>query len=171
MSDEPHIDPVRRLAIRDMLVEVAATDSATARRHRLSPRSLVILVAGALLAVAGTGGAAYALVNSPLIYSPSATPGGPATLAPVPHWPRNASGQTYGSQGSSPIAPDLISASTTTGLTGYIYSKDLIAAEGPMPTSPAQAGTWNKTHPPHVVYIPVYKSDGKTQIGLFRDGG
>lgn len=130
-----------------------------------------ILIVGALLVVAGTGGTAYALVNSPLIYSPSATPGGPATLAPVPRWPRNASGQTYGVQGNSPIAPDLITASTTTGLTGYIYATDLDAAEGPMPTSPAQAAIWDKTHPPHVVYIPVYKSDGKTQIGMFPDGG
>jgi hypothetical protein len=175
MKSEPEFDPTRSASIRTMLVNVA-TESADQkvipgrprRRHR---RTAMILVAAIAAAVAATGGAAYAIVGPALIYSPSATPGGRSYLAPVPHWPRNAHGQTYGVQGNSPIAPDLIAAETTTGLSGYVYSKDLEAAEAPMPTSPAQASTWNITHPPKVTYIPVYTSDGTTKIGVFPDGG
>jgi hypothetical protein len=175
MNDDPEFDPARSSAIRTMLMDVA-TESTDAklgpvRTHRLRRRTTAILIACVAVAVAATSGTAYAIVGPTLIHSPSLTPGEQDSLAPVPHWPRNAHGQTYGIQGNSPIAPDLIAAETTTGLSGYVYAKDLEAAEGPMPTSPAQAGTWNITHPPKVVYIPVYRSDGTTKIGVFPDGG
>jgi RNA polymerase sigma factor (sigma-70 family) len=175
MDDRPQFDPRRSDQIRNLLLDVAEEDIRTSRsRRRHARRSTAILTIAILAGVAGTGGVAYAVTGAPLIYTPSRTPGGAATLGTVPHWKKNASGQTYGVQGNSPVAPDLIAVQTTTGLDGYAYAKDLDAADGPMPTSPPQAaagtsaGTFGPGKSP--TYVPVYKSDGKTRIGVFQDG-
>lgn len=80
----------------------------------------------------------------------------------------NASGQTYGTdggQGGSPVhEPDLIAVQATNGKLGYAYASQL---NGPTPTSPAPAVADNNL-PARV--IPVYESDGKTQIGQFKVG-
>jgi hypothetical protein len=175
MDERPQFDPRRSDQIRDLLLDVAEEDIRTRRsRGRHARRRTAILTIAILAGVAGTGGVAYAVAGAPLIYTPSRTPGGAATLAAVPHWKKNASGQTYGVQGNSSVAPDLIAVQTTTGLDGYAYAKDLDAADGPMPTSPEQAAGASAgarsgaNHSPALV--PVYKSDGKTQIGVFQDG-
>jgi hypothetical protein len=48
-----------------------------------------------------------------------------------------------------------------------VYAKDLAAADGPMPTSPAQALAQQKANQGKSTSINVYKSDGKTVIGVF----
>ncbi len=85
MNELPRLDPSRSSQIRAMLLEVASATSTAPPRQRLSRRSIAIIVAAVVLALAGTGGAAYAIVNSPLISTPSASPGGNSTHATVPH--------------------------------------------------------------------------------------
>ena len=82
-------------------------------------------------------------------------------------WATNAHGQTYGvpnDQGE----PDLMAATATNGKEGYVYRTEL---EGPMPTSPAQAVQWTREDAGQTHTIPVYESDGITQIGEFSVGG
>jgi len=80
----------------------------------------------------------------------------------------NASGQTYGSDGGAPGGPldepDLVAVQATNGKVGYAYAAQL---NGPTPTNPDQAVTEN-SQPART--IPVYESDGKTQIGAFKVG-
>ena len=58
--------------------------------------------------------------------------------------------------------PDLIAAIATNGKTGYVYARDL---EQPAPTT-LQLGT----PPGETRTIPVYTSDGHTEIGQFLIG-
>lgn len=80
----------------------------------------------------------------------------------------NASGQTYGTDGGAPGGPlnepDLVAVQATNGRIGYAYATQL---NGPTPTSPAQAIAQDN-QPARM--IPVYESDGKTQIGEFKVG-
>jgi hypothetical protein len=80
----------------------------------------------------------------------------------------NADGQTYGTDGGAPAGPvdepDLEAVIATNGEQGYAYASQL---NGPTPTSPAQAAAENN-QPART--IPVYESDGKTQIGQFKVG-
>ncbi len=78
-------------------------------------------------------------------------------------WGVNAKGDTYGvenDQGS----PDLLAVDATNGKSGYAYVTDL---DGPQPTSPADAVRQQATEQPRRT-IPVYTSDGTTQIGVFQ---
>jgi hypothetical protein len=99
---------------------------------------------------------------------PTAAPYPPGQTGTPGAWPTNAKGQTYGS-GLDATAdtgePDLIAAWATNGRQGYVLRTDL---DGPMPTSPSQAVAMNSA-PPRT--IPVYDSDGVTQIGVFVVGG
>jgi hypothetical protein len=83
-----------------------------------------------------------------------------ATVSP---WKTNASGQTYGAANQNGT-PELVAAQATNGRTGYVYANQL---QGPQPTSPSQAATWND-RPDRI--ITVYESDGKTPIGQFNAG-
>ncbi len=75
----------------------------------------------------------------------------------------NASGQTYGSTAFG-AKPDLVAVVATNGREGYVYATGMAA---PQPANPSQALAWQQSpQPPKVV--PVYESDGKTQIGEFR---
>lgn len=58
--------------------------------------------------------------------------------------------------------PDLIAAIATNGKTGYVYARDLVQ---PAPTT-LQLGT----PPGETRTIPVYTSDGHTEIGQFLIG-
>lgn len=90
-----------------------------------------------------------------------------ASTARLPY-KTNADGQTYGTDGSAPGGPvhepDLVAVIATNGQQGYVYATQL---NGPMPTSPAQAVADNNQRDR---MIPVYQSDGKTQIGQFKVG-
>lgn len=82
-------------------------------------------------------------------------------------WGVNAKGQTYGVESQEKGAPDLIAVIATSGGSGYVYARELHG--GPMPTSPEDAA---KNFPnPILKEIPVYLSDGETQIGVFKSGG
>lgn len=78
---------------------------------------------------------------------------------------RNESGLTFGAsgQGARPSDdPDLVLIVATNGRTGYSYRCEL---DGRQPTSPAEAAEL----PPSWA-VPVYLSDGETQIGDFVVG-
>lgn len=76
----------------------------------------------------------------------------------VDTWGVNANGQTHGVANDNGT-PDLIAAIATNGKTGYVYAHDL---EQPAPTA-LQSGT----PPGQTRTIPVYTSDGHTEIGQF----
>ena len=136
------------------------------RRTRVALWTAVILLLGAL----GTGGTAVALNYGTLFYTPSATPGGQATLGPVPDWPVNANGQTYGVQGGSAIAPDLVLVHTLDMKLAYVFSKDLEAAESSNAKTPEEAIEGMNAHEGTYIDVLAYESDGTTVIGVFRIG-
>jgi hypothetical protein len=87
--------------------------------------------------------------------------------SPAPVYPKNESGQTYGSglESTSPDTdPDLIKAYGVDGTLGYVQSADLIEE---MPKSPEEAlkiqakGIQDKE-------IPLYDVSGKKVIGKFK---
>lgn len=80
----------------------------------------------------------------------------------------NAKGETYGVESQENGTPDLIAVLATNGQSGYAYSKDLHG--GPMPTSPEDA-VKNFSTPRPQREIPVFQSDGETQIGVFMAAG
>jgi hypothetical protein len=91
--------------------------------------------------------------------------------APVPVFPRNANGQTYGSGNdirpglvTPGSVPDLIKAQRVDGTVGYVRFTDL---QGLQPKNPQEAvalDKYNLAHPTRE--IPLYAVDGKTVIGL-----
>jgi hypothetical protein len=171
MKTTDRLSPDRRESLRTFLVSEAEASLAGKRRMRL--RTVLLVLAGAVIVTVGAGvgtGAATAINHAPFIWTPSTEPGGRATLAPVPDWPTNESGQSYGAQGNSPIAPDLIGVMATNGVPGYVLATDLAAVDGSSPTTPEEAGEWSKAHNGTYMDIPVYSSDGVTQVGIFRVG-
>jgi hypothetical protein len=80
----------------------------------------------------------------------------------------NAKGETYGVESQQNGTPDLIAVMATNGQSGYAYASDLYG--GPMPTSPEDAvKNFSTPLPPRE--IPVFQSDGETQIGVFMAAG
>lgn len=53
---------------------------------------------------------------------------------------------------------------------GYAYSSDIEAASGGQVKNPEEAGEWMRAHKGTYTDIPVYLSDGQTQIGVYRIG-
>jgi len=87
--------------------------------------------------------------------------------APVPVFPKNANGQTYGSSAlvnSPDQEPDLISAVGVNGTEGYVRSEDL---NGKLPNTPEEAVAYNRKLKTERL-IPLYDVDGKTIIGEFK---
>jgi hypothetical protein len=83
-------------------------------------------------------------------------------------WGVNAKGETYGVQRDGK-SPDLIATYATNGRQGYAYVTEL---DGPMPTSPEEALAWQEAQESRAERtIPVYESDGETQIGEFHISG
>jgi len=93
----------------------------------------------------------------------------------------NANGQTYGVEGSIEGRPDLVSvggvAPDGTAITGYAFASELDGSSPDhpgLPSSPDEALRWQEETQekyPHGWTIPVYTSDGTTQIGTFQIGG
>jgi hypothetical protein len=84
------------------------------------------------------------------------------------NWPRNASGQTYGSglfARSLEDEPDLIRVEATNGKVGYSLRTDL---EWPNPKTPEEALRIQAARAGKSRWIPVYLSDGATKIGVFE---
>lgn len=82
--------------------------------------------------------------------------------ATVTDWGVNEAGQSYGVQNENGV-PELVSVLATNGKQGYAFIEEL---NGPMPRNPEEAATWNETHNVDRI-VPVYESDGATQIGEF----
>lgn len=83
----------------------------------------------------------------------------------------NADGDTYGTPNDAYGQPDLIAAQATNGEPGYVYAADLENAFGPLPISPAEAVEYTERNEGTTAVVPVYLSDGKTQVGEFVVGG
>lgn len=82
-------------------------------------------------------------------------------------WPINARGQTYGVAVGNAEA-DLVGAVATNQKVGYALRTEL---DGPKPSSPEEALRWQAEQADKSRFVPVYESDGVTQIGVFRIGG
>ncbi len=97
----------------------------------------------------------------------------PSDVLPAPSasvktdWPTNASGESYGSSAlakSYEDVPDLVKVMATNGEVGYAFRASL-------DTPPeAYAGSENEVNLKGWD-VPVYESDGVTQIGVFTVGG
>ncbi|WP_163542976.1 hypothetical protein [Occultella kanbiaonis] len=100
---------------------------------------------------------------------------GTVTVQYVAHLPTllgvNANGQTYGATGTSQGEPDLIAVWATNGLFGYVDRDMLDEASGAHVTDPEEALAWQEQHAGEVRLLPVYESDGTTQVGEFSIGG
>jgi hypothetical protein len=175
MTDRIHFDTARSQALERALADRVRFDTSPPQ-VRARRRKLVIattLIAGAALVSIG---ASAVVIGAPGWIALPSTHAGLPSYGPVPSWPKNANGQTYGQQGSSPIAPDLIEVQgeDTNGnpVIGYVLSAQLTEAEfgGPEPTSPAQALKQQEERLrkyPNGQWLPVYKSDGMTEVGKF----
>lgn len=120
------------------------------------------LVGGAVGAVAVPGLLAPAGVAS----APNAAPAATAD----PDYPVNESGQTYGSALNATAPenePDLILVAASNGANGYARKTDLAAAEGTGFTTIEEAVKWSEGDGRNDHKVPVYLSDGKTQVGEF----
>ncbi|MET4096984.1 hypothetical protein [Arthrobacter sp. UYCu712] len=162
MSSEVQFDEKRRRVVRGLLVATVRKDTAQPRKRRMF--AIGLITAGSL--ALGTGAFATAgqlgWIALPCTSQEACSP----SYAPVPSWPVNDSGQTYGVQGDSPVAPVLVRVMATNGKEGYAFSMEL---QGPQPTSPEDAAKNFSTPRPNR-QVPVYLSDGKTQIGVFQAG-
>jgi hypothetical protein len=141
------------------------------RKHQ---RAVVVAIAAAVAVATLLGGVALAggfhSDSPPQPLWPAATPGGsPQPGAPAASvYPTNANGQTYGPDLPMVDQPDLVLVGATNGKTGYCLRTDLW---GPMPKTLEEAAAYMKaaqTGKDRV--IPVYESDGTTQIGVFTIG-
>ncbi len=110
-----------------------------------------------LIAMASIGAFAFASADHLLNQS----------LAPAPQYPKNASGETYGSllYATSPeTEPDLVKAMGVDGTVGYVRITDL---NGPQPKTPEEAIALSEAvSGPYT--IPLYQKDGKTVIGKYE---
>jgi hypothetical protein len=88
-------------------------------------------------------------------------------------WAVNNGGDTYGVINENG-EPDLIAVITTDNKPGYVRRDDLHDADGTTAaesfTSPEDALRWQEQNAGIAHYIPVYESDGETQIGVFQVG-
>ena len=87
-------------------------------------------------------------------------------------FPINANGQTYGASESVTFEdwPDLILVEASNGEAGYVERDLLNEVTGANVASPEEAVAWQKRSDAEgwtTKEIPVYKSDGKTEIGTF----
>ena len=158
-------------SMRELRQQLETLASAGARR-RARPRRLVFaLVAGVAVAL---GGVALAGGFDGLLVGPSHRPP-PKVLLPTPldgspwasptPYPTNAAGQTYGgNQPQAGVQADLQSVVAERGENGYCWASDL---DGPRPMNPTEAQWFTPARQKRA--IPVYKSDGVTQVGVFGD--
>jgi hypothetical protein len=80
-------------------------------------------------------------------------------------WKINAKGETYGVEVVGRGTPDLLAVIATNGAKGYVYSSQMKETD---PASPEEAA---KNLPKPQREIPVYLSDGTTQVGVFMGPG
>jgi hypothetical protein len=134
------------------------------RRRRRRRRSVATLALAAALAALMLGGAALAGAFDADSPAPWPEPPLPAKSA----YPTNAAGQTCG--GDKPLVenPDLVKVQATNGKAGYSLKADIYPDADPRTPEEAEEITKRGLRG---YMIPVYESDGVTQIGVFQVGG
>lgn len=164
------------------------------KMRAFSTRSALVAAAAGVLVV-GCGAGAFAAA-SPALLAPkglsAASAGVKTTPMPDPQYKKNAAGQTYGSAADSNAPenePDLIAVVTTNNLTtkqvsrmsvaaaaatdtgggqqGYVKKDELAEADGSNVSNPEEAAKWMAGGAKEDHLVPVYASDGMTQIGTF----
>jgi len=131
-----------------------------------------LLVIGCAALIGLISGAAVAANTIPA--GVASSEGGAPGVAQAPHYSLNESGQTYGSLSdavSPEDEPDLILVRATNGLEGYVLREALNQATGANVATPEEAIAWQQTQDAigwTTKTIPVYESDGQTQIGEFE---
>lgn len=126
----------------------------------------VVVVAAAMLVLSGCISEPPAGVSR----APGGEPGG--TIAPA--YPTNEAGQTYGAEDenmSFEDRPDLILVQATNGREGYVLRESLDEVTGANVSSPQEALEWQRRQDDagwDRLAIPVFLSDGLTQIGVFE---
>jgi hypothetical protein len=133
-------------------------------RRRRRHRSVATLALAAALAALALGGAALAGAFD----SDSPVPWPEPPLPAESVYPTNAAGQTYG--GDKPLVenPDLVKVLATNGKVGYSLKPDIYPDPDPMTPEEAEEMTKRGLRG---YMVPVYGSDGVTQIGVFQVGG
>ncbi|CAM3606843.1 hypothetical protein OCAE111667_17960 [Occultella aeris] len=100
---------------------------------------------------------------------------GTVTVQFVTHVPTrlgvNSSGQTFGTSGGPQGEPDLIAVIATNGRTGYVSQESLDEASGAHVANPEEVLAWQEENAGTIIVLPVYESDGTTQIGEFQLDG
>jgi hypothetical protein len=82
-------------------------------------------------------------------------------------WGVNDRGESFGVE-KDDASPDLLAAYATNGQQGYIRVAELAAIDGSSVRNPKEAAAWEENHPKGTsAEIPVYESDGVTEIGVF----
>ena len=84
-------------------------------------------------------------------------------------YPQNAAGKSFGSEllAAEGQGPDLTLVVASNGREGYVDSQELKRLTEPDVHSPAEALAWQQAMSGKVASIPVYLSDGRTQVGVF----
>lgn len=123
-----------------------------------------IIIAGCVLAGTAVAGTATGALASSLTTNQG------ANFVAQQSFPRNADGLTYGSAAglTNDALPQLIAAEGSNGASGFVKASDLLAAEGPIAATPAEAVKLAARS--QTVTIPVYSLAGK-QIGTLTVGG
>jgi hypothetical protein len=136
------------------------------RRRRRRNRSITTLGLAATLAAIVLGGAALAGAFDSR--SPAPWPEPPLPAASV--YPTNAAGETYGADKPLVEEPDLIAAVGRHGVHGYLRKSDLERPNITPSTPPEEVEEYNN-RALRGYDIPLYASDGVTQIGVCHVGG
>lgn len=131
----------------------------------MKAKTITLVAAGLLVAVGGATGLAVANQSN----RPSVMSIDPAAVATG--FPTNAAGQTFGKLPPEVLTaggPDLILVVMSDGRSGYVKKTDLVAAEGGIPSSPAEAVKQTEARKAAgPVTLTVFADDGTTVLGTW----